>query len=169
MVISWLPGHLTRISGDSEGKSGYGSGPALTETLFNAPGYSIADPFGHIFVTDVGNHLVRLLKMGDEASGGSHVSTVAGKNQYGISGKANVGWHNKGKLNTPVGIAIDREDRLVVTNEASNTIVRVSPGQDSQCGIIEHLAGKLPSSNLEQWEMALKGAVGRLFVCLLWP
>jgi hypothetical protein len=63
------------------------------------------------------------------------VSTVAGS--HSRNRRANAGSHVDGRLNTPTGLLIDRSDRLVISNEAGHTIVRVDP----------HKAGMPPKSS----------------------
>jgi hypothetical protein len=41
-----------------------------------------------------------------------------------------------GQLHGPVGVAIDKEDRLVIVNETGNTVVRVDPKRPHEIALL---------------------------------
>src|SRR5206468_12494596 len=105
-------GDVTTLAGGAEGfADGVG-----TDARFNTPSGLAVDAAGAVYVADTGNHAIRRV----DPSG--RVTTVAGD---GIAG-----WHDGGgrsaRFNGPMGVVLDAEGRLLVTDTYNDRIRVVS-------------------------------------------
>ncbi len=107
------------------GVAGYANGNG-TAAQFNAPQGVAVDGQGNLYVADVLNHLIRKIS----ASGA--VTTLAGS---GVAGNAD-GNGTAAQFNNPIGIAVDNQGYLYVTDMGSSRIRKISPG-----GAVSTLAG----------------------------
>ena len=132
-------GEVSTIAG-IPGSYGYASGNAC-ESLFNSPMGIAVNTDGVIFVTDTGNHLVRMIIDG-------YVTTIAGQ----IISPSYIEWENPGGefdeepiggfldgyeslFSLPTGIAIFG-DSIIIADTANHAIRRVLPS-----GFTETVAG----------------------------
>jgi sugar lactone lactonase YvrE len=112
-------GAVTTWAGLS-GTSGSADG-TRTAARFNRPGGLCRDSSGNLYVVDTGNHTIRKI-----TSGGT-VSTLAGL--AGSSGSAN-GTGSVARFNSPLGITIDTNPNLYVTDTGNHTIRRITTAGD---------------------------------------
>jgi len=121
-----LNGFITTVAGN--GTNGYsGDGGAATNACLNNPSGVAVDAAGNLFIADVGNGLIR--KVGTQGI----ITTVAGGgSDYPGNGEAatNV------SLNYPVGVAVDVNGNLLITDAGYIVILRVDTN-----GIITTVAG----------------------------
>jgi sugar lactone lactonase YvrE len=111
-------GSAERIAGTgAPGFSGDG-GPASEAMLFR-PADLRLDAKGNLFIADVRNHRVRRV----DPSG--RIATVAGTGEPGFSpdGTPAVA----AQLDTPWGLGLDREDRLLIGDGANHRVRRIEP------------------------------------------
>ena len=95
-------GTITTVAGIGEPGYGGDGGPAAKARL-NFPSGVAADPNGNVYITDSGNHRVRLI----DATG--KITTIAG------TGEAGYDWEGpavEARLNQPRGIAIDNSGNI---------------------------------------------------------
>lgn len=120
-------GKLLRIAGT--GTSGYGGdgGPAL-EAELNKPYDVRIDAQGTLYIADVMNHRIRRI------NSDGIITTVAGTGKPGYGG--DYGPAKSASLNTPYGVCIDKEGRLLIADSENHVIRRI----DSR-GVITTIAG----------------------------
>lgn len=109
VISTFAGGPLAGLSGDG--------GPAARAQL-RAPNAVAADRDGNIYIADSGNHRIRRV----DPSG--VISTVAGGNQSGFSGDG--GPAAAALLFTPMGVAVDADGNLFISDGQNNRIRRVS-------------------------------------------
>jgi hypothetical protein len=109
-------GRVERIAGTGErGFSGDG-GPA-SEAMLARPADLRLDALGNLFIADVRNHRVRKV----EPSG--RITTVAGTGEPGFSPDGTLA--SEAQLDTPWGIGLDREGRLLIGDGGNHRVRRV--------------------------------------------
>ncbi len=132
-------GTATLIAGEY-GVAGYVNGKASTAE-FNDPVSVAVDSFGHIFVADLGNDVIR------EISGTSAatytVSTAAG--QAHVTGYID-GLETKALFNRPIGLAIDGSNNIYVADSQVPPVNSTDAGNDilrrvTPTGVVSTLAG----------------------------
>lgn len=106
-------GSIETIAG-IDGQSGYADGPAA-EALFHAPVGLAVDDAGRIFVSDTYNDRIRVVENGN-------VRTIAG-GERGFSD----GIGPDARFDTPLGLAVWSEGRLLVADAANRRIRVVGP------------------------------------------
>jgi sugar lactone lactonase YvrE len=131
-------GLVTTLAG-TPGQPGHVDGPGAVAS-FNAPEGIVSDTSGRLYVTDTGNHTVRVI----DASG--VVSTLAG--EAGVSGAAD-GAGAIARFSRPTGIVIDTFGTLYVADTANHTIRKVSP-----TGSVTTLAGTAGARGVEDGDAA---------------
>jgi streptogramin lyase len=99
------------------GKSGFQDGPA-SEALFNSPHAVGWGAKGELYIADIGNARVRMLRDG-------RVSTVAGT---GTAGSAD-GPLSVGTLNYPMDLALDGQGRVWIIDAATSLVRLLEPGK----------------------------------------
>ena len=120
-------GIVSTIAGTGyPGYSGDG-GPASAAQL-SGPNGVVTDGSGNIYIAEYGNSVIRKIN----SSG--VISTFAGNGTRGYSGDG--GAANVAKLNSPVGIVIDRSGNIYISDNLNNRIRKI----DSS-GIISTIAG----------------------------
>jgi DNA-binding beta-propeller fold protein YncE len=123
-------GILHPFAGDGiPGNSGDG-GPAGAARFF-WPHDLTQDPAGNLYLSDLGNQVIRRI---DAATG--VVTRVAGSGRVGRGGDG--GPALEAELDTTCGVAVDGEGNLYLSSEWANTVRRV----DAQTGIITTFAGQ---------------------------
>jgi DNA-binding beta-propeller fold protein YncE len=131
-------GHVTRLAG-TPGQPGHADGPGAGAS-FNSPEGIVSDTSGRLYVTDSGNHTIRVI----DPSG--VVSTLAG--EAGVSGAAD-GAGAIARFSRPTGIVIDTFGTLYVADTANHTIRKVSP-----TGSVTTLAGAAGAPGVEDGDAA---------------
>lgn len=109
-------GAVTTVAGIA-GQSGFANGTAFT-ALFSSPLGIVVATNGTIFICDSGNHLIRAIS----ASGG--VTTLAGN--PGVWGSAD-GIGSAARFNGPVGLVLDDQGGLFVSDSNNHTIRTITP------------------------------------------
>jgi sugar lactone lactonase YvrE len=109
-------GTVTRVAGTgSSGTSG--EGKLATEAALNRPAEIRFDGTDNLYIADVFNHRVRRV----DTDGRMH--TVAGTGERGFSADGEIA--RDARFDTPWGIGIDREDRLLIADGENHRIRRV--------------------------------------------
>jgi len=123
-------GHLTVIAGTGEGGFVGDGGPATKARLF-APHDLAFDSAGDLLIADTFNHRIRRVDRRGT------ITTVAGNGLAAYSGDG--GQATQASLNTPQGIAFDREGALLIADTFNHVVRRVD-----NSGKIATLAGTVP-------------------------
>jgi sugar lactone lactonase YvrE len=109
-------GRATRFAGT--GSPGFsGDGGMAAEARFFRPADLRLDSKGNLFIADVRNHRVRRV----DPSG--RISTVAGTGEPGFSPDGTPAEH--ARLDTPWGLLVDHEDRLIIADSNNHRVRRV--------------------------------------------
>jgi DNA-binding beta-propeller fold protein YncE len=107
------------------GESGFADGKG-SKARFNSPSEIAIDATGNLYVMDMGNRCVRKVTPTGE------VSTIAAGCKAGFVDGAG----NKARFRQPVGVAMDEEGNLYVTDAWNNRIRKITPE-----GVVSTLAG----------------------------
>ncbi|MCL2718389.1 MAG: hypothetical protein FWE14_06380 [Lachnospiraceae bacterium] len=94
---------------------GYYLDAALDKALLNRPADGVIDSQNNLFIADSQNHVIRVIRDGS-------MYTFSGS-----SGGYADGNHSTARFNTPMAIAIDRNDNLYVADTLNNCIRRIDP------------------------------------------
>jgi sugar lactone lactonase YvrE len=111
-VVSTLAG----LDGNQGSADGAGS-----DARFNYPTGIAADDFGNVYVADTNNRTIRRIRPDGT------VSTLAGL--AGVRGTAD-GFASQARFDYPVGVAVDGNGDVYVTENDAQTIRKISPGGD---------------------------------------
>ncbi len=128
-VLGVLPGgYAATVAGNGTAGLGGDGGPALTAEL-NQPSACAVDSLGNLFIADTLNH--RIAKVDPKGV----ITTVAGTGQAGTSpdGVTAVA----AALNSPMGVAVDDNGDIFVSDTGNNLIRQVMPS-----GTIYTIAGQ---------------------------
>ena len=126
-------GHTTTIAG-TPGEYGYENGSA-NAALFDSPSGIAVAPDGRIFVTDTGNHVIRVIENGMVRTfAGSFTLDVQGEETTSVGGFSD-GEAGNALFNHPRGLALWVE-YLIVADSANHSIRLISPE-----GYVTTLAG----------------------------
>jgi DNA-binding beta-propeller fold protein YncE len=123
-------GRLSVIAGTGEGGYGGDGGPATKARLF-APHDLAFDPEGDLLIADTFNHRIRRIDRHGV------ITTVAGDGKAAYSGDG--GPATQASLNTPQGVAFDRDGGLLIADTFNHVVRRVDRG-----GRIATFAGTVP-------------------------
>lgn len=130
-----VDGTVTTIAGkmDTGYAAGYTDGPA-SQARFREP-YGVAvDEVGNVYVTDTGNHCIRIISLDGQ------VTTLAGAREPGyVDGQG-----SEARFNFPRGIAMDAEGNLYVADTANHRIRKITPD-----GVVTTLAGSGEPGNAD--------------------
>lgn len=112
-------GTITTIAGvvSSDETTGGDGGPATQAKLLFAKGI-VVDAQGNVYFSDSGNHRVRKI----DTSG--IITTVAGNGLPGLSGDG--GPATSASLNTPMGITLDSQGRLLIADQHNDRVRRIA-------------------------------------------
>jgi sugar lactone lactonase YvrE len=105
-------GYVTLFAGSPTGTSGFRSGVG-SQALFRDPNDVTVNKSGTVFVSDTGNHAVRMIKAGI-----SLVSTVAGN---GVAGDG-YGIGINARLKSPYSVAADNSGRVFICDSGNHKI-----------------------------------------------
>jgi sugar lactone lactonase YvrE len=120
-------GNIVTVAGD--GVSGFsGDGGLATSASLNMPLTATPDAFGNVFVSDQPNNRVRKISLAGV------ITTVVGTGAAAFSGDG--GPATNASLNNPVGVAVDGQGRLYITDGSNNRIRLVETN-----GLISTFAG----------------------------
>lgn len=109
-------GTITAFAGN--GSAGFGGdGGAATSAQLSSPGGVAVDAGGNVYIADTQNARVR------KVSGGV-ISTVAGGGTIGYGGDGGAG--TSAQLNTPIGLAVDRNNNLYVADFGNSAVRKLS-------------------------------------------
>ena len=121
-MVSSSDGKIATIAGNGgQGYSGDG-GLAKQATFWNL--YSVAvDAVGNIYLADAGNNVIRKITKSTGI-----ITTIAGlgPDQAGYSGDN--GQATAAKLNTPHGVAVDKDGTIYVADDANHVVRKISNG-----------------------------------------
>lgn len=116
ILLIRVDGGVQRIAGS--GVPGFaGDGGPASAALFHRPADIRLDSKGNLYVADVRNHRVRMI----DTDG--RIATVAGDGKQGFSPDGVLA--AEASLDTPWGIAIDSQDRLIIGDGANHRVRRV--------------------------------------------
>jgi len=125
-------GKVVTITGYSDSTDSYGDAMGgfadgnVHVARFNRPRYAAVNSKGEIYVSDTGNHVIRVIS-------GENVYTFAGSGKAGYAD----GEAGKARFNTPTGIALDKSGNLYVADSLNNVIRKITPK-----GQVSTFAGK---------------------------
>jgi sugar lactone lactonase YvrE len=120
-------GKLSRVAGSSAG--GYsGDGGAASAAQLSAPGGLAADNLGNLFISDTGNHRVRVV------TPDGNIGTIAGTGNGAYSGDGGPAF--TAALNGPQGLAADRFGNVYIADTNNSVVRRINP-----LGVITTYAG----------------------------
>lgn len=120
-------GMLTLLAGASTAGNS-GDGAAASAAQLNAPGGLAVDGAGNLFISDTGNHRVRVV------TPDGNIATIAGTGVAGYSGDGGPAF--AAALNGPQGLAADRYGDIYIA-DTNNSVVRKISSQ----GIVTTYAG----------------------------
>jgi sugar lactone lactonase YvrE len=124
-------GTITTFAGNGIRGSG-GEGGSATAAQLDSPNGVAVDANGNVFIADTGNERIRKV----DSSG--IITTVAGTGIAGFSGDG--GSATLAQLSTPLGVAVDGNGDIFITDADYQRIRKVTPA-----GIISTFAGGYPS------------------------
>lgn len=107
----------------------------LASALFSYPRGIAIDTAGNLYITEIGNHLIRKITPSGE------VTTVAGT--QGVPGSLD-GTGINASFNKPDGIAVDANGNLYITDYMNNMIRKISP-----LGVVTTLAGDVTPGGVD--------------------
>jgi trimeric autotransporter adhesin len=111
------------------GTIGYtGDGGAATAAKLSYPNCIHVDPAGNVYVTDNGNHCLRMINTSGV------ISTIAGNGTPGFSGDG--GQATAAKLRFPAGVKTDASGNVIIVDHANHRVRKIDPS-----GIITTIAG----------------------------
>jgi uncharacterized protein (TIGR03437 family) len=113
-------GVITTVAGN--GTSGYtgDNGPATSAQL-NTPSWVAVDSAGNLYITDVGNNVVRKVSVSNGV-----ITTVAGNGTYAFGGDN--GPATGAAFYQPMGVAVDSAGNLYIADTGNQRIRKVSNG-----------------------------------------
>jgi len=126
-------GTIATVAGTSDQGFSGDDGPAAAAQV-NSPAGVVVDPAGRVFFSDTGNQRVR------EIGTNGRIATIAGNGQTGGAGDG--GPATSAQLNTPMGLALQRDGSLLIADAGNNRIRRVAPN-----GTITTVAGGGPGGD----------------------
>jgi sugar lactone lactonase YvrE len=122
-------GVITTIAGT--GVAGFsGDGGAATAAQLNTPTGVAVDAAGNIYIADMGNHRIRIIR-----TGGNVITTAAGTGTAGFSGDG--GAATAAQLQFPFGVAVDGAGNLYIADTFNGRLRKVAAGS----GTITTVAG----------------------------
>ncbi len=120
-------GILTTVAGNYYAAYGGDGGPA-TQAYLNTPQALAVDASGNLYISDVGNNLIR------KVSTDGTITTVAGNGTAAFAGDG--GTATAASISTAGGLAVDAQANLYIADTGNDRVRRVTPN-----GIINTVAG----------------------------
>lgn len=111
-----LDGVMTTVAGNGE-PAFRGDGGLATQSSLNGPTYLAVDAFDNVYVSDTGNHRVRVFVPGGV------IQTVCGTGRSEFSGEGILA--RLANVSSPMGLAIDRAGALYVAERGQHRIRRI--------------------------------------------
>lgn len=146
---------ITQAAGNFS--AGYLDGTALLDTRFNGPLYISKTSANDILISDINNHCIRKLALGQS------VSTYAGSN---IAGDVNANSTNA-RFNQPAGIFTDANNDTYVCDAGNSKIKKISANRDVTmvAGTVNgYQDGPVASAKFNQPASLVKDELGNLLV-----
>ena len=113
------------------GRTGYsGDGGPAAEAQFNKPHSIQFGPDGHLYVCDIGNHVIRRIDMTN-----NRISTIAGTGKPGATDDGAA--YAESPLNGPRSVDFDRQGNMWLATREGNQVFKI----DLKAGKIFHAAG----------------------------
>lgn len=138
-------GRIDTVAGT--GEAGFrGDGGAAKTAQLHSPTYLAVDAFDNVYVSDTGNHRVRVL------SAGGAIQTAAGTGRDEFSNDGLLA--SQASLSSPAGLALDAEGNLYVAERGLHRVRRFRPG-----GRISTVAGNGLRGNAPEASDALLGSL----------
>jgi sugar lactone lactonase YvrE len=122
-------GTITTVAGGGNPTDGLGDGGPATQARLRLPNMAVPDQTGHLFISDVLNHRVRMV------SPDGIIRTVAGGGKP-ADGLGDGGPATEASLNIPDGLALDAGGNLFIADNLHFRVRKVGP-----VGIITTAAG----------------------------
>ncbi len=123
------PAGVVSLVAGKAGQSGFsGDGGAATDALLFGPVAVAVDAAGNVYINDGGNRRIRKITIATGV-----ISTIAGNGLAGFAGDG--GPAIEARLNTPQGIAVDKDGNVYIADAANNRIRRVA-ASDGKIGTI---------------------------------
>jgi sugar lactone lactonase YvrE len=120
-------GVITTVAGT--GTKGFaGDGGQATAAQLNGPEGLVVDGAGNLYISDYGNHRVRMV------TPAGVITTVAGTGTKGFAGDG--GQATAAQLNGPISVAVDGAGNLLVADSSNSRVRKVTPA-----GVITTVAG----------------------------
>lgn len=120
------PGDITTVAGTTQGDSG--DGGFAVNAQFNAPRGIVCMSDGDLLISDSGNSRLRRL------TGDGYIYPAAGDGMNGFVNNVPV---LQGRMNLPIGLAVDSQEFVVIADVENNRLRFISP----QFGQLRTLAG----------------------------
>jgi sugar lactone lactonase YvrE len=142
-IADYNNGRIRRVTTDGIIKTVAGNGQAgatgdggdATAAAIQVPWGIALDAAGNLYIDQALSNVIR------RVTPDGKISTVAGTGTAGFNGEA--GKATEMQLNTPFGIAVDRENNLLIADSANGRIRRVTPD-----GMLATIAGGAGASGL---------------------
>ncbi|RKZ77646.1 MAG: hypothetical protein DRR19_27620, partial [Candidatus Parabeggiatoa sp. nov. 1] len=127
-------GIITTVAGSNATPLGYngggysGDGGLAIDAQLNVPTFAVFDSVGNMYITDNRNHVIRKVDVNTKK-----ITTVAGiPNSGGYNGD-NIP-ADQAQLNFPLGIVVDSEDNLYITDYGNHRIRKLTKKKSSTGG-----------------------------------
>ena len=122
-------GKVSRLAGSPLGVPGFRNATG-DEALFRSPMGVAVDGSGNVYVADAGNHLIRKITPGRVVSTFAGNSSPSVRDEYGhIIGDFANGASGEARFHSPLGVAVDNNGNVYVSDTNNHVIRKISAGQ----------------------------------------
>ena len=132
---------ITTYAGSGTAGSG-GDGRPATSAQFNSPRSVALDSSNNLYISDTGNHRIRLVTKGTKSN---NITTYAGNGNIGYSG--DFGPPTSASLNYPQGVALDTAGNVYIADSNNNRVRVVTVAQVGGALTPTFLPSRSPSSS----------------------